>query len=142
MTPPPRIGDALGPLTVERVDTEAMKRLAVLLADPNPIHLDAGAARRAGLGDRVVMQGPASVGYLIDMLLAAVPRGVIRELRVRFTASVHGGDRVSAAGRVNEVRDERGRQVLGCEVWLDVEGASRALEGTATLVVPDPDTET
>ena len=43
-------GAALGPWVVEHVDPEHMKTLAILLADPNPIHLDADAARRAGLG--------------------------------------------------------------------------------------------
>jgi acyl dehydratase len=136
------IGDALGPLTVERVDPEAMKRLAVLLADPNPIHLDADAAQRAGLGGRVVMQGPASVGYLIEMLLASAPRAAIRDLRVRFTANVHGGDRISARGRVTDARDEGAQRLLSCEVWLDVEGSGRALEGSATVVIPAADTVT
>lgn len=129
-------GATLGPWTVEHVDPQAMKTLAVLLADPNPIHLDARAASQAGLGDRVVTQGPASVGFVINMLLACVPGAVVADLRVRFIANVHGGDRVLAHGSVQTVvQRETGREV-SCAVWLDVDGGPRALEGTATLVLP------
>ena len=135
MSTPPAVGDLLGPMTIDRVDPGGLKRLAVLLADPNPIHLDPEAARRAGLGDRVVVQGPASVGYLIDMLLATAPGAELRDLRVRFTANVHGDDRVVAAGRVTEIDEAGGERTLACAVWVDVDGGPRALEGGATLVL-------
>ncbi|MHB8736479.1 MAG: MaoC/PaaZ C-terminal domain-containing protein, partial [Terriglobales bacterium] len=47
-------GAELGPLTIERIDPEKMKIFAVVLDDPNPIHLDPAAVRAAGLGDRVI----------------------------------------------------------------------------------------
>jgi 3-hydroxybutyryl-CoA dehydratase len=39
---------ALPAWKLDRVDPGKMKTLALLLADPNPIHLDAAAARRLG----------------------------------------------------------------------------------------------
>jgi hypothetical protein len=39
---------------------------------------------------------------------------------------------VTAAGRVDANQDGR----LQCAVWLDVEGGPRAIEGTATVVLP------
>jgi acyl dehydratase len=129
-------GDRLGPWVVERVDPREMKTLATLLADPNPIHLDAGAARRAGLGDRVVTQGPASVGFVINMLTDAAPGATIRDLRVRFTANVHGGDCVVAAGSVEQLDEVPGGRAVRCSVWLDVRDGPRALDGTATLFLP------
>jgi len=129
-------GAALGPLVVEHVDADAMKVLAVLLADPNPIHLDAEAARAAGLGDRPVNQGPANFGYVLTMLQRTAPGAAIRDFRVRLLANVFAGDRVVADGRVESVEEAGGERRLSCAVWLDVDGGSRALEGTATLVVP------
>jgi acyl dehydratase len=125
-------GTQLGPRVIESVDPEKMKTFAVALADPNPIHLDPEAVKAAGLGDRVINQGPAGLGYLLNMLREAVPGAGVEDLKVRFTANVFGGDRVEAAGVVESVTDGRAT----CRVWLDVTGGKRALSGTATLVLP------
>lgn len=130
------VGSELGPWTVERVDPEKMKVFAEVLADPNPIHLDPQAVVAAGLGDRVINQGPASFGYVLNMLREAAPDAVIRDLDVRLTANVFAGDRVIAAGRVESIDEVEGGQRLSCSVWLDVVGGRRALQGTARLVLP------
>jgi 3-hydroxybutyryl-CoA dehydratase len=125
-------GAELGPLVIESVRAERMKTLAVVLADPNPIHLDPGAVRALGMGDRVVNQGPANFAWVLDMLREAVPGAQISDLKVRLLANVFADDRVVAAGRVDAVDGGR----LSCSVWLDVDGGSRALDGTATLILP------
>jgi 3-hydroxybutyryl-CoA dehydratase len=125
-------GDDLRPLVIESVSAQRMKRLAVVLDDPNPIHLDPAAVRALGMGDRVVNQGPANFAWVLDMLQEAVPGAEIRELKVRLLANVFAEDRVIAAGRVEAVVDGR----VSCSVWLDVDGGSRAVDGTATLILP------
>lgn len=125
-------GTELGPWIVESVDPEKMKTFAVALADPNPIHLDPEAVKAAGLGDRVINQGPAGLGYVMNMLREAAPGAIVGDLKVRFTSNVFGGDRVVAAGVVESVEDGR----ANCRVWLDVTNGKRALSGTATLVLP------
>jgi 3-hydroxybutyryl-CoA dehydratase len=132
----PAAGAALGPWTLEAVDPDAMRAMGELLADPNPIHFDADAARAAGLGDRPINQGPANFGYVLEMLRAAVPGATVRDLDVRLLGQVAAGDRVVAAGRVEETRDEDGVLRIACAVWLDVDGGSRALDGTAVLTLP------
>jgi len=129
-------GSELGPFTIERIDPEKMKIFAVVLDDPNPIHLDPAAVRAAGLGDRVINQGPASFGYVLNLLRAAAPDAVIRELNVRLTANVYGEDRVVVAGRVERRECVDGECRVTCSVWLDVDSGRRALQGTATLIVP------
>jgi 3-hydroxybutyryl-CoA dehydratase len=124
------VGMALGPWTVEFVSPERMKDLAVLLADPNPIHLDPEAVKAVGLGDRVINQGPANCGYVMNMLREAFPDAEIERFEVRFLSNVLGGDRVIAAGEVESVAEGR----VDCRVWLDVDGGARALEGAATLL--------
>jgi acyl dehydratase len=114
------------------VRQSAMDVFAEILEDPNPIHLDPGAAAAAGLGERTINQGPANFGYVIDMLRESFPGGEIRDLNVRLLANVCAEDRVTAAGRVEAVQDGR----LRCAVWLDIEGGPRAIEGTATVVLP------
>ena len=119
------------------VSQPAMDLMADVLEDPNPIHLDAAATRALGLGDRTINQGPANFGYVMNMLMAAVPGGEIRDLRVRLLSNVRAGDRVTAAGRVESIDEGGGRRRLGCAVWLDIEGGQRAIEGTATVELPD-----
>jgi 3-hydroxybutyryl-CoA dehydratase len=101
-------GDALGPLVVESVSAERMKTLAVVLDDPNPIHL---------VGPRPINQGPANFAWMLDMLGEAVPRARVRDFKVRLLATIEDGCAV-------------------CSVWLDVDGGARAVEGTATLILP------
>lgn len=131
------VDSELGPWTIEHVDPEKMKVFAVVLADPNPIHLDAQAVSAAGLGDRVINQGPASFGYVLNMLRDAAPRATIADLNVRLTANVFDGDRVTAGGRVDAVDEHDRERRLTCSVWLDVDGGRRALQGTATLLLAD-----
>jgi 3-hydroxybutyryl-CoA dehydratase len=106
------------------VSADAMRDLADLLADPNPIHLDPAAAR-----GRVINQGPANCGYVIAMLREAFPDAEVRRLRFRFLAPVRAGDRVTAGG---EIAEQDGPDVR-CRVWLDIDGGPRAVEGSATL---------
>jgi 3-hydroxybutyryl-CoA dehydratase len=134
---PVAVGSELKPWTVDHVDPAKMKVFAVVLADPNPIHLDPEAVSAAGLGDRVINQGPASFGYVLNMLREAVPQATIAELNVRLSANVFGGDRVTAGGRVDSIDEHDGERRLTCSVWLDVQGSRRALQGTATLLLAD-----
>lgn len=113
----------LGPLVVESVSAERMKTLAVVLDDPNPIHLT---------GDRPINQGPANIAWVLDMLREALPGARLVDVQVRLLANVLAGDRAIAAGRVESCADGRAT----CAVWLDVDGGARAVEGTATLILP------
>src|SRR3954464_15575914 len=107
----------LPPLSLT-VGQDAMDVFADILDDPNPIHLDPAAAAAAGLGDRTINQGPANLGYVLNMLLAAFPGALVRDLDVRLLANVCAGDRVTASGEVQS--EEAGR--VRCVVWLDIEG--------------------
>jgi acyl dehydratase len=114
--------------------------MAHVLGDPNPIHLDPGAARALGLGDNVVNQGPNNLAYIFNLLEETAPGAHVEELDVRLLASVVAGDTVEARGSVEEVLDGH----IRCKVWLDVvspepaasSGDSRprrALEGHAVI---------
>jgi 3-hydroxybutyryl-CoA dehydratase len=130
------VGSVLGPRVVESVSAEHMKLLAVVLADPNPIHLDPEAVKALGMGDRTINQGPANFGYIVDLLREAAPGAAIADLSVRLLSNVFAGDRVVAGGTVESAETRDGALRLSCAVWLDVDGAARALDGTATLILP------
>jgi len=129
-------GDELEPLVIESVPTEAMKTVAALLHDPNPIHFDVETVKALGMGDRPVNQGPNNMGYLVAMLgRAAGGRERIRRLRVRFLGNVFAGDRVVARGRVESVEERDGQRVADVEVWLERGDDDRVMAGTATILL-------
>jgi len=118
------------------VSAESMKVFAALARDPNPIHWDPASVAERGLGERVINQGPTNLGYVVNMLLTWAGPASLRDLSVRFTSNVFGGDTVTAGGVVTAVREEDGTRVADCDVWLDREDGTRAIAGTATVVVP------
>lgn len=130
------VGAELGPWVLEEVRADHMRDLSEIFADPNPIHLDPDAARRLGLGDRVVNQGPANWSYILSMLRVALPTAVVEEVEFRLLGPVYAGDRVVAAGRVEHACASPSGQQLDCRVWLDVDGGDRVVEGVATVTVP------
>jgi acyl dehydratase len=122
-------GDALGPWRFDQIEPDSLREMAVVLDDPNPIHLDAAAVAAIGLGDRQVNQGPSNIGYMLNMLGEIAPGARVEKLQVRFLSNVFAGDIVVAAGTVDSVDGDR----ISCSVWLEVEGGTRAVEGQATV---------
>jgi len=120
---------ALAPFEVESVSAERMRTLAALLRDPTPIHFAPEVVQQLGMGEKVINQGPANVGYVINALLEAAPDARIEHLHVRFLANVFAEDRVVAGGTVERADDDSAELA----VWLDVDGGARAVEGRATL---------
>ena len=129
-------GSTLGPWRFESIEPASLREMAVVLDDPNPIHLDAAVVAELGLGDRPVNQGPSNVGYVFNMLAAIAPGARVERLQVRFLANVFAGDTVIAGGRVEAVEQLGEQRRLDCEVWLDVEGGGRAVEGRALVHLP------
>lgn len=118
------------------VDIEKMKTMAALLEDPNPIHWDTRAVAALGLGDAPVNQGPLNMGYIQTMLAEwAGGRDRIREFRARFRGNVFGGQTVRAGAVVTGVRDGPEGRLVECDVWLEVDGADRAMSGTAVVIM-------
>lgn len=128
-----RIGDAIPEWVLEEVSPEPMKVMAAVLRDPNPIHWDRDELLVRGLPRLLINQGPINLGYVTNMLEAWAGRGSLRRLEARFTSNVLEGDRVRAGGTVVALREQQGRRLVDCEVWLDVDGRGRAVEGTATV---------
>lgn len=80
------------PITVR---ADEMKLLALLLRDPNPIHLDPDAAAAVGLGRACVNQGPANLAYALTHVTARHPGAALTAFDARFRATVVAGDVVT-----------------------------------------------
>ena len=122
-------GDQLASIR-HRVQPSAMVSLADILRDPTPILLDAAAAAAAGLGDRVVNQGPANLAYILNMLTAALPGHRLVKIDSRYLANVFGDDLVEAGGSVTSLAGP----VVECETWLKREDGTIAVTAVASLV--------
>lgn len=121
-------GDQL-PTRVIKIEAAPMRVLAEVLRDPNPIHLDPAAAEAAGLGDRVINQGPANLAYVMDMLREAFPEHVLTSFDSKFLANVRDGDVVEAGGVVRSVETSGVR----CDAWLRLENGADAVTASALL---------
>jgi acyl dehydratase len=122
-------GDSL-PSRSRKVEAAAMAIMADVLHDPNPIHLDPAAAAAAGLGDRAINQGPANLGYVIDMLATAFPGHRIARLVSRYLANVRDGDLVTAGGHVSGVEGQQ----IDCDAWLKTDDGTIAVAVVASLI--------
>jgi acyl dehydratase len=126
------VGTLLPAFVVDEVSGEHIRMLALLLHDPNPIHFDVAAVAAAGLGDREVNQGGATMAYLYDMLIRWTgSRDCVRSLQCRFLANVFAGDTVIAGGVVTAVRALE----VDCDLWVDLRNGPRAVSGSATVAL-------
>jgi acyl dehydratase len=129
------VGDEIPPWEMAGVSAARMRTMAAILRDPNPVHWDPSAVRALGLGDHTINQGPLGLSYMINMLHAWTGPGSIRRVFMRFPLPVLDGDHVTARGRVTAVREEQGRRVADCDIWLERAGTANPLEGSATVLL-------
>ncbi|MFE5704307.1 MaoC family dehydratase [Rhodococcus koreensis] len=114
------------------VRADAMKPMALLLRDPNPIHWDPGALRALGLDERPINQGPLNVSYIWEAIAAWTGEPtLIRSLRVRFVSNALAGDRLVVGGEVISHDPEKRR--VTCSVWVHHADGQPVLTGTAAI---------
>jgi acyl dehydratase len=130
------VGDTIPEWRLDVVEAWRMRVFAAIARDPNPIHWDRAEVAARGLGERLINQGPTNLGYVCNMLLAWAGPACLRDLCVRFTSNVFDGDAVAAGGLVTALRDVGGERLADCEIWLDRADGTRAVSGTATVVLP------
>lgn len=129
-----RAGDEVPSYEVGPVSPEKMKTMSALMSDANPIHFDAAAVRRLGLGDRLINQGPLNQAYVVSMLAEwAGSADRVRSMRLRYLGNVFAGDELRASGTVSDVVAQDEVVLAECEVHLDVIGRGTVLSGTATV---------
>lgn len=129
------VGDVLPPFAL-LVTAESVKLWAEILHDPNPLHLDPAAVRAAGLGERVINQGPSNLACIINALDAAFPEGTIESLDVRYLNNVFEGSTVEASAKIVDIAVSAGTRRTTCEVWLTADGREAVLGGSAVVSEP------
>ncbi len=102
------------------VPQESMDAWAVILDDPNPIHLDANAVKKIGLGDKTINQGPANIAYILNMIEKNFPNSQILKMNNKMTDSVLEGDLVIVSGKITETKVEGDQFIASCSVQLTI----------------------
>jgi acyl dehydratase len=125
-------GAELPPFTMQDVGLEQVVEFMELMQDTNPVHVDAELAARLGLRGPVA-QGPASLAYVINMLLAWRADAFLERLEFRSDDTVTLGDTATARGVVQEVEG----QLVKCAVSLGLQTGAQALSGVATVRLPE-----
>ena len=106
----------LSEITYPAVSADTMRLVAALMDDPNPIHFDAVSARKAGLGDRMVVQGPVTFGRML-VFAAKAMGGMdgVGHASIRFLSNVFEGERLTCGGSI-DVSDESSNDItVECE---------------------------
>jgi acyl dehydratase len=98
------------------------------MGDTNPVHNDAELVEKLGLRGPVA-QGPASLAYVINMLMDWQPDGMLERFSFRFEDVVTVGDEPTARGVVTAV--DGGGAVV--DVSLGLQTGATAVRGTATM---------
>ena len=131
------VGDSIPEWAMERVSPERMRTMAAILRDPNPLHWDreAVAALPLRLGRRTINQGPLGLSYMINMLHAWAGPACLRRIVMRFPQVVLDEERVVARGVITALREEQGKQLADCKIWLEHGDRGVLLEGSATVVL-------
>jgi acyl dehydratase len=117
------VGQTLPPREAPASDRLDYTRMALLLRDPNPIHLDRVYARERGFRD-AVQQGPIQAARAMQALAGWLDRDWrVRRVSLRFVSNVFPGDVLTTSGRVVSSSDD--------EVEIEFEQVNQA--GTATI---------
>ena len=130
-------GDEIPSWDMPRVTRERMRTMAAILRDPNPVHWDPRVVNNLGYGEHTINQGPLGLSYMINMLHAWTGPASIRRIYMTFPKVVLDGDHIVAMGKVTADREENGKRLADCDIWLHREGTANPLEGTATVELPD-----
>jgi acyl dehydratase len=129
------IGDTLPERPGPDITKARIQMVMDAMDDVNPVHIDEELVKKMGLRG-LVNQGPSNLAYIINMLAAWTgdPDCVLR-MKIRFHNLVVPGDNTVAGGTVTAVRDEAGRRVADCDVWLKLQDGTTMLAGMATVAI-------
>ena len=128
----PVAGTELPPFTMQEIELDRVAELMELMQDTNPVHTDYELAARLGLRGPVA-QGPASLAYVINMLVGWRGDAFLERLEFRFQDTVTVGDTATARGTVRAVEGES----VECDFSLGLQTGAEALRGVATMRLPE-----
>ena len=125
----------------EKVLVEDLKRTQLVMyagasGDYNPIHTDDLYTREATGYPGVFAHGMLTMGMTGRAITDLVGAANVRKFGVRFTSQVWPGDTLTAATRVEAIREEGGERLVDLSVTTTNQDGKTVLTGTATASHP------
>ncbi len=132
-----RIGSDI-PVNMQRLVTqEKINKWAEVSVDFNPIHVDPEFAEKSQFGS-TICHGTLTITFLMEMLTRWMGKGWLsggQLLGVRFMAPVRPGDTVQPKGKVVNKREEKGKKLVECDIWLENQDGVKVIMGKAVAEV-------
>jgi acyl dehydratase len=128
------VGDEQPPWTDKPLTITDFVRYQGASGDMNPIHHDPAFAAKAGYDTPFavgMLQAGVMATYATDWLGAAN----VRRFTVHFREQAWPGDELTYSGKIVDVRDEGGRQVVEVQLVCTRQTGGVHLEGSATFDV-------
>ena len=124
------IGEPL-PAIEKQIDQDRILRWAELSGDFNRLHVDEQYARQTRFKGTIA-HGPMSLTFLNELMMNCFGKGWAiggRLLDVRFVAPIRPGDRIRIGGTITALTEEKGAQMVDCDLSIDKEDGTQAVVG-------------
>ncbi|MCY4451550.1 MAG: MaoC/PaaZ C-terminal domain-containing protein [Immundisolibacterales bacterium] len=129
-----KIGDVHEEVLVEDLTRTQLVMYSGASGDYNPIHTDELYTREAAGYPGVFAHGMLTMGMTGRAITNLVGAENVRRFGVRFTSQVWPGDTLTAATRVDAVREEGGERLVDFSVTTTNQNGETVLTGTATAI--------
>lgn len=126
---PMNVGGRIPDLVAPPSDRRLYVRMAEILEDPNPLHLDPGYAKERGLPD-VVQQGPFNAAFLYRQVAEWLPHPwSLRRLKLRFLGNVFPDDVLTCRGTVTKKEQTESGVRIEFEVLEENQRGETVIQG-------------
>ena len=128
-------GEELPPM-VKNPTTQQLVKYAGASGDYYQIHYDKDFAVNNDL-DNVILHGAlknAFLGHLVTKWMG--PEGDLKRLACQYRGMDIPGTPVTAKGVVTRKYQEKGANLVDCEIWLENQGGEKTTPGSATVALP------
>lgn len=128
-----KVGDEI-PVDIRRsITREAVNKWAEVSVDFNPLHVDPEYGKTTPFGGNI-SHGTLTITFITEMMTRWLGNGWLAggQLKeMKFVAPVKLGDTVRPRGKVTAKREEAGRKLVECEVWLETQAGTQTIVGKA-----------
>ncbi len=124
------------PPMVKNPTTQQLVKYAGASGDYYQIHYDKDFAVNNDL-DNVILHGAlknAFLGHLVTKWMG--PEGDLKRLACQYRGMDIPGTPVTAKGVVTRKYQEKGANLVDCEIWLENQGGEKTTPGSATVALP------
>ena len=130
------VGQTLPKLVKPPITKTQLVKYSGASGDFNPIHTVEEFAVSAGLGG-VIAHGMLTMAFVGQMMTDTIGlTGPLQQFSVRFQEMVRPGDVVTCEGKIIQVEEAHGEQIVYCEIWAMTAPERVVVAGKATFSVP------